>query len=123
MKEIGGPDFEGIGFSLGVERLILCLSEEQKNKLLNSKSTDIFIIDLSKDGRILKLAEKLRGLGLKVSLASYSKGLGGAFKMADRTFAEYVILNDHDGLKLKNMKSREQNNVTEEEIIDKFTKR
>ena len=118
MKQIGGPDFEGIGFSLGVERLMLCLSEGQKQKLLKAKVTDVFIIDMIKDGKILRIAEKLRSSGLKVTLASYSKGLGGAFKMADRLFAKYVILNDQDGLKLKNMQTREQIDMNEEEIFN-----
>ena len=97
MKQIGGPDMEGIGFSLGVERLIIALSEERKKEIKIDTPLDYFIIDFARDGYASYLADKLRTEGKNVTFASYSRALGGAFKMADRKHAQSVLMieNDH----------------------------
>lgn len=120
MAQIGGPDFEGIGFSLGVERLLLSLSEERKNELMDKKSLDLFIIDNRRDGKALDLADKVRKLGKSVNICSFGRGMGGAFKMADRLKANKVLLVDQDKLQLKDMSSRSQMEITEEELLKSF---
>ncbi len=120
MRQIGGPDFEGIGFSLGVDRIILCLSPERREELTSGQSIDVMIIDQKKDGDAVRIAEKLRDLGVSVTIASLSKAMGGAFKMADRLNAAYVIISGEDGLQLKDLSQREQKPITEEELIEFF---
>lgn len=115
MKEIGGPDFEGIGFSYGMERMILALSEERKAEILkeNEKGLDYFVIDLrkEKDEKAFLLEDALRSEGYAVSEPSSSKALSGALKMADRKKAKYaLILDDYNPGKLlvKNLNERNQ---------------
>jgi histidyl-tRNA synthetase len=118
MSEIGGPAFEGIGFSLGVERLLLSLSDEEKARLGAIKPLDVFVIDNRKDGKVMGLVNLLRKNGKSVSICSFARGMGGAFKMADRLKARYVLLSEEDGTyQLKDMASRTQNIVTPEEIV------
>ncbi len=120
MRQIGGPDFEGIGFSLGVDRIILCMSQERKDELTQGHSVDVMIIDQKKDGDAARIGEKLRNLDVSVTIASLAKAMGGAFKMADRLGAKYVIISGEDGLQLKDLAQREQKSVTEEELIEFF---
>lgn len=116
MKELGGPEFEGIGFSIGIERLILSLIG--KGSLDYKKSLDYFVIDLRKNGDGLIIAKKLRDKGYKVSLPSFSRSMKGAIKMADRENAKNVIIVDSDmTYKLKDMSTREQKDLTFEEIL------
>ncbi len=116
MKELGGPEFEGIGFSIGIERLILSLIG--KGSLGYKKSLDYFVIDLRKNGDGLIIAKKLRDKGYKVSLPSFSRSMKGAIKMADRENAKNVIIVDSDmTYKLKDMSTREQKDITFEEIL------
>lgn len=116
MKELGGPEFEGIGFSIGIERLILSLIG--KGSLDYKKSLDYFVIDLRKNGDGLIIAKKLRDKGYKVSLPSFSRSMKGAIKMADRENAKNVIIVDSDmTYKLKYMSTREQKDITFEEIL------
>ena len=111
MKELGGPEFEGIGFSIGIERLILSLIG--KGSLDYKKSLDYFVIDLRKNGDGLIIAKKLRDKGYKVSLPSFSRSMKGAIKMADRENAKNVIIVDSDmTYKLKDMSTREQKDIT-----------
>lgn len=106
MSVLGGPDFEGIGYSFGVERLVLAKKDDKTLPY----DLDLFIIALEKDGLdgVLKTAFDLRELGYKVSSASMSKALNGSIKMADRKNASFVLIADDRGYHLKNMKTREQ---------------
>ena len=49
-------------------------------------------------------------------IASLSRSLTGALKMADRLHAKYVIIYE-DEIKVKDLKTREQRIVNEEDII------
>ena len=118
MKDIGGPEFEGIGFSLGIERLILDMTPERKKELSLTSPLDVFLLDFERSGKAIALAQKLRKEGLSVSLPSQQKGMGGCFKMADRLKARNVVIVFEDGhIELKDMESRNQKAVTEEELI------
>ncbi len=118
MKQIGGPDMEGIGFSLGVERLIIALSDERKAEIKKEKPLDYFIIDFARDGYASYLADRLRSKGKNVMFASYSRALGGAFKMADRKHAKSVLIVESDHrIQEKVMETRSQNDITEEELF------
>jgi histidyl-tRNA synthetase len=117
MSQIGGPDWEGIGFSLGIERLLLSLTPEQKEAFSGKPALDWFIIDNRRDGSAVLLADKLRQLGKSVTLASFTRGMGGAFKMADRLGAKKVLIVDSDKLQVKDMQSRSQESVSEETLL------
>lgn len=118
MASIGGPDFEGIGFSLGVERLMIALTDERKAEIKKEKPLDVFIIDFKREGKANYFADKLRQSGLNVSIASFNRALGGALKMADRKGAKKVLIVDSDDtFKIKDMASRNQIEVKEEEVL------
>lgn len=123
-EQIGGPKREGIGFSLGVERLLLSLTEDRKKELCPNPSLDVFRIDLQRNGLALKLADELRKDGLSVSIASFGKGRGGCFKRADRLGAKKVLILDSDQkLKVKDRTTRDQVEVKEEEALALLEKR
>ncbi len=118
MSQIGGPDFEGIGFSLGVERLLLALDEERRKELLSQDGLDVMIIDLKREGKANFFADQLRRMNKKVSIVSFSRGMGGAMKMADRKKAKKVLIIDSDSTyKVKDMLTRDQVVLKEEEVL------
>lgn len=123
MAEIGGPDFEGIGFSFGIERLLLALSQDRKEELLKEQddSLDYFIIDLRKEKDILPLilADQLRKLDKKVSTPSASKALSGALKMANRLQSKKVLIFDDynpGALLVKDMAKHSQNVINSNDL-------
>jgi histidyl-tRNA synthetase len=118
MAQIGGPDFEGIGFSLGVERLLIALDDTRKKEISSDDWLDVMIIDFKREGKSNYFADLLREKGKKVSIVSYSRGMGGAMKMADRKHAAKVLIIDSDDtFKIKDMASREQIEVKEDDVI------
>lgn len=118
MKQIGGPEMEGIGFSLGIERLIIALTEDRKNEIKKEFPLDYFIIDFARDGYASYLADTLRKNGKSVTFASYSRAMGGAFKMADRKNAKLVLIIEQDHrIQLKDMANRTQVEITEEQLF------
>ena len=123
-EQIGGPKREGIGFSLGVERVLLSLTEERRNELVPGNNVSVFRIDLRRNGLALKIADQLRKDGFSVSIASFGKGMGGCFKRADRLGAKKVLILDSDQtLKIKDRSTREQVEVKEEEVVSLLEKR
>ncbi len=52
-SSLGGPEVAGIGFAIGVERLLVCLSDNKKNVF----QTDLFIAALGE--RAQKMAFRL----------------------------------------------------------------
>lgn len=128
-SELGGPSFEGIGFSFGVERLLLALDQTQKDKLLDGKKPylDYFVIDLRKEKDLLPLQVEntLRVNGKKVSSSSYSKALNGSLKMADRKNSKYVLIFDdynQNKVIVKNMKERTQDIIDYKDILTFLSK-
>lgn len=123
-EQIGGPKREGIGFSLGVERVLLSVTEERRNELVPGNNVSVFRIDLRRNGLALKIADQLRKDGFSVSIASFGKGMGGCFKRADRLGAKKVLILDSDQtLKIKDRSTREQVEVKEEEVVSLLEKR
>ena len=113
-KDIGGPELDGIGFSLGIERLILATNKEIKS------SVDIVVIDNKKDASIFDIVTLLREKGFSLSIVSSSRSLQGGLKMADRLNARYAIIVDSDDYKIKKLDIRSQVEVDKKGLIKYF---
>lgn len=117
VAQLGGPEFEGIGFSLGVERVLLALSPERKQEIAEKHPLDVMIIDFQRVGKANQIADKLRNDKKSVFIASFSRAMGGAMKMADRKGAKKVLILFEDGsMQVKNMASRNQVPATDENL-------
>lgn len=114
VKEIGGPDEPGIGFGIGVERLILALRNQG---IETGPEEDLaFYLIATGEGtkkekaRILQL---LRQAGLSVETDYANRKMKGQLKAADRSHARFaVILGEEELAKglflLKDLRTGEQ---------------
>lgn len=115
---LGGPDTPGVGFAMGIGRLIMALDLENI-KLPIDDTNEIFVMYVSDTEKnyATTLVQNLRMNGYKVETEYLSRGLKGQFKQADRLNSKYlIILNDED---LKNDQVKVKNNKTKiEELVD-----
>ena len=93
MAQLGGQDLSGIGFGLGVDRILLALRAEGRS-VGSSARCDVFGVPLSDAAklRLAVLARELRGAGVRVDLAYGDRGLKGAMRAADRSGARFALV-------------------------------
>jgi histidyl-tRNA synthetase len=116
MEKLGGAAHSGIGFGLGVDRILLAC-EAERLELAESGNLDLFIVPLGTGDRALSLAEELRARGIRVDMTFGERALKGGMKSADKSGAKYSIVLGADELltgvvALKEMKSGEVTSVT-----------
>lgn len=114
VKSLGGPDVPGIGFAVGVERLMACLPAAQDS----SFKLDLFIAALGERAQKLafQYAYELRCAGWSVDMDYADKSLKALLKRADRLNSSHtLILGDREIIEkkgvLRNMTTKEQHDV------------
>jgi histidyl-tRNA synthetase len=94
---IGGPDLTGVGWAIGVDRVLLALKAEDPQRwdaLAAAGRLDVFLVPIGPTAqrRGLVLARDLRDAGLRVDMAWGGRGLKGAMKAADRSGARFALV-------------------------------
>jgi histidyl-tRNA synthetase len=115
----GGQDIPACGFSLGLERILVVMTEREMfpTDLLNSPA-DVMVAVWNEESLSdsVKLANELRAAGLRVDLYPEADKLGKQFKYAAaRQFLFVVVLGDEeksrDEVAIKDLRSGEQTTV------------
>lgn len=93
MSELGGQEISGIGFGLGIDRVILAAESEEVLQQAHTHS-DLYLIPLGDESksRALALAMDLRDRGIRVDIAFGDRALKGAMKAADKSGARYSLV-------------------------------
>jgi histidyl-tRNA synthetase len=91
--EMGGPDTPGIGFALGLERILLACDAEG---VLAAGDTvvplDVFVVDFAGGDAARDLTARLRGAGLRADRAWDGRSPKAQFKAADRSGARLALV-------------------------------
>jgi len=116
MEQLGGAKLSGIGFGLGIDRIILACQAEGVG-FGSESELDLFIVPLGTSTQALILAEQLRARGVRVDLAYGDKSLKGGMKAADKSGARFsIVLGDEEfknqEVSLKEMSTGEVQSVT-----------
>ena len=93
MSSLGGSDVSGIGFGLGVDRILMaCQAENCLPASINQ--LDLFIVPITEKGKSLgfKLISDLRTAGIGCDMAYGDRGLKGGMKAADKSQARYALV-------------------------------
>jgi histidyl-tRNA synthetase len=130
MNSLGGSDVSGIGFGLGVDRILMaCQAEGSLPDILNQ--IELFIAPISHPAKALafKLLTQLRIAGISCDMAFGDRALKGAMKAADKSGAKYGLVIGDDEIKsgmgqLKLMSSGEviSSSLTPSELIKRLGK-
>lgn len=93
METLGGQSLSGIGFGLGIDRILLAMEVEE---ILPSvtRYTDLFVVSLGDAARkeSFVLVNQLRRNGFVVEQSYGDRGLKGAMKAADKSGARFTIV-------------------------------
>lgn len=127
-EEIGNRDLPGIGFALGIERLLLSL-EAKDIQLPVESGVDLYITVIGDKAKkeSFKLLDKLRSKGFKTEIDYLGRGVGSQMKSADRMNAEYTIIIGEDELNnnsatIRNMKSGDENEIQLSNLLEEMKK-
>lgn len=109
VEQLGGNPMPGIGFALGMERLILTM-EEQGIEIPKTDTVDIYIGNIGDESGLYaqSLVMKLRELGVKAEKDHLGKSVKAQMKYADKIKAKYsLVIGDTEiqngNARLKNM--------------------
>jgi histidyl-tRNA synthetase len=113
MSQLGGSDLSGIGFGIGVDRVLMaCEAEKSISDLV--KAMDLFIVPIGEIAKEFstRLVRDLRELGFSSDIAYGDRGLKGGMKAADKSGAVFALVIGDDEItsktgNLKNMSTGE----------------
>jgi histidyl-tRNA synthetase len=128
MAELGGNDLSGIGFGLGVDRVLLaCEAEGIFDATVTKLDLDLFVIALSSSEKafVADLVNQLRDQGISCDMAYGDRALKGAMKSADKSGARFSAVIGADEIQsgvvaLKDMKSGESKEVRISSLSEEF---
>lgn len=114
IETMDGPSTPGVGFALGMERLLTALEFENID-LGYDKGIDLFVIPMSENEKAFafKLVQNLRLNGFTVDMDYMNRNLKGNFKQADRLNSKYVVIIGEEEVNSKLLTIK--NNTTKEE--------
>ena len=122
VQEIGGPDLPGVGFGMGVERLLMVM-DLLGIEIPRPNVTDVFVCTMGDNARLagIKLVNQLRRADVKADMDHNKRSLKAQFKFADKCGARYVIVLGEDELaqgvaKLRNMQTHEESDISLSDI-------
>jgi histidyl-tRNA synthetase len=120
---LGGHPTKGIGFAIGEDRLMLSL--EAAGKLAIEPAVDAIIVWMgaATQPMAIKIAQRLRGAGIKVELPPEEFKFKKALGLADKLGARYAILIGENEIAagkftLKRLADAVQTSVTEDELLE-----
>jgi histidyl-tRNA synthetase len=116
MKTLGGPDLPGIGFAIGMERLILLLHEKTQTTIEGGRLFVACIGDEAKK-KGFRLVQELRLNGLFVEMDYEFKSLKAQMRKADKLGASHVLILGEDELARGVALLRDMTSSTQEELV------
>lgn len=127
VEQLDGPSLSGIGFGMGLTRLVLALKALEEKGVVSLPEVEkpvLYIAPMGEKAAVyaLKTVESLRSLGIYAECDIASRSLKAQMKYADKIGAKYVLVvgdNELDTGKaeLKNMRDRDDRSEIELENI------
>lgn len=126
MEELGGPPIPGVGFGLGIERLLLTM-EANGIEIPEPDTTEVFIAVMGDEAKAfgLKLLHQLRQKGVRAEMDSLARNIKGQFKYANRIHAKKTVVIGENELaekkvSIKDMATSEQREVDMDNILQEL---
>ena len=98
VEECGGPSTPGIGFGLGIERLLLTM-ESQDIEIQKEEGLDLFVASIGDEAakKAVSLVYRLRAAGVAAECDHMGRSLRAQMKYADRLDVKHtIVLGDNE---------------------------
>jgi len=114
VEELGGPKTPGIGFAIGIERLVSLMEKDN----FKTNRPDIFIATLGDNAKDISvtLINNFREKGIKAETDYEDASLKSQMRKADKLGARYVLIIGEDEIKKGSALLRDMENKTQEGI-------
>ncbi|GIO27644.1 histidine--tRNA ligase [Ornithinibacillus bavariensis] len=123
VEQLGGPNTPGMGFGMGMERLLLALEAENVEIPLDDQ-LDCYLVAMGENVKkeAVRIVHELRKNGIQVDQDYQGRKFKAQFKAADRYKAKFVLVLGEDELKnrvvnVKNMATGEQTEVPLDQLV------
>jgi histidyl-tRNA synthetase len=123
VQELGGPEMSGIGFGIGIERVLLAL-EEQQVEIPQAKALDCYLITMGENAKAtsIRILGELRQAGLTADRDYLDRKMKAQLKAADREKARFVAILGDDELargeiQVKQMETGQQQNIPASQLV------
>ena len=127
-ESIGGPPLPGIGWALGMERILLAMQAEEVLPESGPR-VDVYVVAIGAEAKRVgvRLVNALRAERVAADIAYGDRKLGGAMKAAGRSgAATTVVIGERelaeDVAQVKDMKSGEQRPVALASLIEELVR-
>ena len=124
VEELGGPATPGIGWGMGIERMIM-VQDMRGSAPAAPAPLDVLVVTLGDDARMegVKLVSELRARGIKADLDHAARSMKAQFKYANKLGVKKVIVIAGDELekgvvKLRDMEASSEAEVARGEIVE-----
>ena len=125
MKDLGGPELPGIGFSFGIERIVSVLKDDNLLKE-GGNDLDFYVMPLGEESRkyAMGVSILLRANGYSVDMCFDNTKMGNMFKRASTKNAKYAVIIGENEVKdekviIKDLVKQEQIEVKIDDLVAK----
>lgn len=127
-EELGGPPIPGVGFGLGIERLLM-LMDANGVEIPEPSPVEVFIVTMGDKAKAegLGLIHTLHREGISAQMDTLARNVKGQFKYAARLNARYtIVIGDEEiekgVVQFKDMEQHEQREIPFGEILKELGK-
>jgi len=125
-QSLGGPPTPGIGFGLGVERLLLAADAEGVFPVPQS-SVDIWVVDTTGGTAALALTHELRAAGISADRSFDGRSMKSQFRSADRSGARLaLVVGDNEAaagtVTLRDLRGGDQETIGRADVVEHVRK-
>jgi histidyl-tRNA synthetase len=121
VKALGGPDQPGVGFAVGVDRLIELLSSSAQSR---EKRPHLFVaaLGLRAQDRAFQWVQAFRMQNVRAEMDFENRSLKSQMRRADKLGVSYALIVgdrelDDEAALLRNMTTKEQENVPVQDLV------
>ena len=126
LHQIGGPEMPGVGFGMGMERLLMVM-EGAGIEIPRPEELKVFLCTMGEQARTygFGLLKRLRDAGISADMDHSARSLKAQMKYANKLQAQYAAVLGEDELnrgviKLRNMAASEEREISLETLAEEL---